>query len=476
MAKRKKELPEGKVIGDKREHKINVDTKVVEAEVKKFLNKYNIDVEIEFFINKRLDDVLNEEHMLKNLKRHEKHHEVLFNDELYREILEVSRERILGGIEAELARPISDFEDEASYNINIEILNNINSDIQFTMFEGKSINKIDLIAFHYLIKNLEIRAKAFLEKHSIKNVRGYKMPIELFRYELIQVLGKYEQLSFFVLTLQSMIEQNLIKYNARTKIGSFYYNILMITTETIIEKVLKYLAFTAIKNMNPIYLRAIFATYTGLIHTNLFSFYGAKLSKVKAGYFKQLDSLFEENFAQDLNSYSSNTNQMVMDAMMLTYCMENKRFLKDGYEFLMDEYSNNFFDINYYDFLHTYDNKIPILDYMHYYGKFLKATNNSEEPLVNLFRINNLYTKKGNQSLKLFTQDIVNQQLSVRLKELIDDPESVDEICKILTDEIINKLNPNNFINDEFNRELIGLDTYYSQIQASIKNMQKLIC
>lgn len=469
---KKKEIPEGKVIGSKKEKKLDIDTKIIEVEVDNFLNKYGISTKIETFIQLALDKCLNESIMIDNLGKKEKHHTKLFGIEFYRQILVFTEDLINKSVDLELIR--EDFHSDTSKNIHQNIMNNINSKIELTMYSD-SLPKVDLIAYHYLLKVLEGRAQTFLAKHSLKNIRGYKVSIELFKFELIDIIANHNGLAHFTQTLRSIIEQLLVKYNARTKIGQFYYNILMITPDYIVEKVLRYLIFTALKNMNPIYLRAIFSTYVGLIHTNLFSFYGAKLTKVKAGYFKQLESLFEENFAQDLNSYSANSNQMVMDTLLITFCMHNKKYLKPSYEFLLDDYSNNFFDMNYYDLLYSYKPDFSILDYMYYYGKVLKATKNSFRPQTNLYRINHLYTKKGNQSLKAFTIDMVQQHFALPLMEILDDKDSVQEICKIISEELINKLNPNNFVSPEFDRELIGLDTYYSQIQMAVLNMKKML-
>lgn len=472
MAKRKKEFQEGKVIGSKKEAKLDIDTKIIELEVDNFLNKYGINTSIEHFIITELDKCLDEQVMIDNLGKKEKNHVKLFDIKLYQRLLEFTQELIDSSIEKELQR--DDFHTEKSRLIHQDIMKNINSKIELTMYDD-ALPKTDLIAYHYLLKVLETKAQAFLSRNSLKNIRGYKVAIELFKFELIDIIARHKELSYFTQTIRSIIEQLLVKYNARTKIGQFYYNILMITPDYIVEKVLRYIIFTALKNMNPIYLRAVFSTYVGLIHTNLFSFYGAKLTKVKAGYFKQLESLFEENFAQDLNSYPANTSQMIMDTLLITYCMHNKKYLKPGYEFLLDEYSNNFFDMNYYDMLYSYKQDFAILDYMYYYGKVLKATKNSFRPQTNLYRINHLYTKKGNQSLKAFTIDMVQQHFAKPLMDILEDRDSVGEICKIISEELINKLNPNNFVSADFDRELIGLDTYYSQLQMAILNMKKMI-
>lgn len=472
MAKRKKEFQEGKVIGSKKEAKLDIDTKIIELEVDNFLNKYGINTSIEHFIITELDKCLDEQVMIANLGRKEKNHVKLFDIELYQRLLEFTQTLIDESIKKELQR--DDFHTEKSKLIHQDIMKNINSKIELTMYDD-ALPKTDLIAYHYLLKVLEAKAQAFLSRNSLKNIRGYKVAIELFKFELIDIIARHKELSYFTQTIRSIIEQLLVKYNARTKIGQFYYNILMITPDYIVEKVLRYIIFTALKNMNPIYLRAVFSTYVGLIHTNLFSFYGAKLTKVKAGYFKQLESLFEENFAQDLNSYPANTSQMIMDTLLITYCMHNKKYLKPGYEFLLDEYSNNFFDMNYYDMLYSYKQEFAILDYMYYYSKVLKATKNSFRPQTNLYRINHLYTKKGNQSLKAFTIDMVQQHFAKPLMDILEDRDSVGEICKIISEELINKLNPNNFVSAEFDRELIGLDTYYSQLQMAILNMKKMI-
>jgi hypothetical protein len=473
MARRPKEIHEPQTIGSKKEKKLSIDTKVIEQTVDSFLIKYNIDNRIETYINIELDKVLNETTMLSNIGKKEKDHQLLFDIEFFKNLLNYAIPIIDSAIDIEINR--TDFKDDIEKNIHIDIMENMRGKIELTMFSD-SLNKLDLVIYHYLLKVLETKAVPFLEKHSIKNIRGFKVSIELFKYELIDIIGRHDQLGNFVQTIKSIIEQLLVKYNARTKIGQFYYNILMITPDYIVEKILNYLVFTALKNMNPIYLRALFSTYIGLIHTNIFSFYGAKLTKVKAGYFKQLDSLFEENFTHELNSYSLNVNQMMMDNMFLSFLMKNKRYLKANYEYLLDENSNPFFDINYYDFLYSYREDFSILDYLYYYNKFLKSTKNSFRKNANLYKIKHLYTKKGgNQSLKSYTYDQILETFYKPLIGFINDKDSVLEICKILSEELLFNLNPNGFVTSDFDKEYIGLDVYMNQVQMAIINLKKMI-
>lgn len=474
MARRIKEKAEPKVIGSKKEKKLDIETKVIELEMDNFLNKYDLNNKIETFISMELDKVLNESIMLQNINKTEKEHVRQFDSKFFEKILDFISTEINFGINKELER--NDFRCEKTKHIHFEIIKNINTEIELTMFEEK-LPKLDLIAYHYLLKVLEPKAISFLKRNNLKNIRGYKISMELFRFELNHILSNHKNLSRFVLTILSIIEQHLTKYNARTKIGSFYYSILMTTKEYIEEKVFKYIIFTALKNMNPIYLRAIFSTYIGLIHTNLFSFFGAKLTKIKVGYYKQLESLFEENFSKDLNSNLISPNQMFLENILITYFMHNKRHLKTNYDFLLNEYSNNFFNPNYYDIIYSYpnDNDVSILDYLFYYNSVLKIVKNNFRHQTNLYNIKNMNNKKNNIALKNYAQDLVMEYFYESLFDLIKDKESTLEICKYLGENIIQNLNPNNFVNENFQKETIGFDDYMIQVKLAVMKLKKII-
>ena len=64
----------------------------------------------------------------------------------------------------------------------------------------EGIHKIKLVAYHYLTKCLEIKADVIIEANGIKNIRGYKTSIELFSFELIQIIATNPEMEKFTLT------------------------------------------------------------------------------------------------------------------------------------------------------------------------------------------------------------------------------------------------------------------------------------
>jgi len=261
-----------------------------------------------------------------------------------------------------------------------KIINNFFDEIDLTMFE-KGVHRLTLVTFHYYLKVLETYAQMYMDELGITNIKRAKNPLEVFLKDLYFIISKDEELTRFLLTLKSLIEQWLTKYNSKTKISDFYYDILMITPEHIIERILKYLLFTAIKNKNPLTLRAIFSSYITLIHQNIFSFFATNLSKIKVGYFKQLENLFTENFSLIFeNNLDLHSGKFIVDIFLITFINKNKRFIKKDYFIFEDEFFQNFFEANYFDLIHSYpgnSNGIDLIDYSYVYNKFLKFTINN---------------------------------------------------------------------------------------------------
>jgi hypothetical protein len=357
-----------------------------------------------------------------------------------------------------------------------DIFDNLLYKIDLTMFED-GIEKITLITFHYYLKVLESYAQMYLDERGVTNIKRAKNPLELFLKDLYYIISKNPELTRFLLTLKSLIEQWLIKYNSKTKISEFYYDILMITPDQIIERILKYLIFTAIKNKNPMTLRAIFSSYLTLIHQNIFSFYATNLSKVKVGFFKQLENLFTENFNLIFENNVSISNGIYLtELMLITFLNKHKRFLKDDYYSFNDEFLLSFFEPNYHDVLRSYDKEnINFIDHNFIYNSILKFTNNSKIFKLPYYHKLNYVFFKNNSRKKNFNliKEYLNQYLFDYFYEIIPDRESVEEIFNVMAKDLSIKLNYNLFLDEEFkvsNTEFDEVKTYIEQFIILLAN------
>lgn len=463
-----------KEIGDKREKKLKISVEAVESQIKFLLAESNLDLIIDSFVESKLDATLNETEILKNNElKNERNYKYQFDNTLFQEIFEFVKPAAEKAVKDDLENHLASIGEDEDYLRKVEIYDNIFQTVELTMYKT-GISKIKLIAFHYLLKGLEKKANIIMQNRKVKIIRGYKTSIEIFSHELLMIIAQNPELEKFTLTLRSLIEQWLIKYNNKTKIGQFYYSILMINQEQVVEKILRYMMFTAIKNMNPIYLRAIFSTYVTLIHKNIFSFYAQKLTDVKVGYFKQLESLFDDSLSDNVQRVQ--VNEMIVQNRIMSYAMKNKKYFKHNYEFLMDEYSSSFMDLNYFDMLYSYKKEIPILDYFFYYSKFLKLTRNSFRSQSKLYKIKSEFFKSTNKkTLKIYINDLITDRFYEYFYEIFKDRETVEIICETIGHNLLKKINQNNFVTSDFEKMILSSDDYLNQLSQIIVSMQKLM-
>jgi hypothetical protein len=465
-----------KQIGSKREIKINVSVAIVEQEISALVKKYDIDTKMTLFVDNILDNILVADEVEHNNKlKTTRGYKYQFDNSLFEEIYQYLIPVINDSIDKELEHLLTIYDSESfEYLQQVEIFNNVTNIVGLTMYKD-GIPKLKLVAFHYLLVSLEKRAKVLMETHQIKMIRGYKTPIEVFSNELLHIIGNNLDLEKFVNTLRSLIENWITKYNSRTKIGDFYYSILMIDKNYIVEKILRYLILTALKNKNPITLRAIFSTYITLIHKNIFSFYALKLTSVKVGYFKQMDALFDDmSFTDD----ASNTNLLenMLQNRIFDYAMKNKRYFKHNYEFLMDEYSNSFLSPNYFDILYSYDSNFNITDYSFYYTKILKLTRNSFRSQSALYKINSDFFRATNKKhLRTYLHDLLYDGFYEYFYSIFEEDETIEVIIDSIITDILKNINQKAFCNNNFERINITIDEYMMQLQIIVQAMKKLI-
>lgn len=464
-------------IGNKTEQKINVSFEKVEKIVLNFLEEHKIDTLIETFIQDEYQKLnisyeeIKENSKLRTQKNYKKQFGIEFFNIIHEKVDYVLREKsqlYLKQCEEQYTIDSSKYEELKL------IIDNIFTQVGMTMFE-ENLNKIKLISFHYLLKILENYADEYTSILNLKNVRGFRISIEIFRYELIDIVAKDHDLVMFVSTLKSITEQWLIKYNRRTTIGQFYFDILMITPDLLVEKIIRHLVFTSLKNKNPISLRTIFSTYITLIHQNISSHYSTKLTKVKVGHFNQLNSLFEETSSKHLSDFHNNT-QMVTISRIKNHLVNNKRFYKSNYYIINDNDITKYLDLNYQDFLTGYRADINLIDYYYLYSKILKHTKNSfSSEITNNLKVKSKFLNSTTESnMKNYIQELTLNKFYSRFMDVLKDEEAVKLLCENITNNILNNIFPKGFLDKNLKLTIQTYDGYINEIIRLLASFEKI--
>ncbi len=466
-----------KKLDQNREIKLSLDYRIVEEITTEFIERWKIDDEIENWLTAELSNLIDWDLVGKNLKASKKKYKIQFGSELFNDLQEKVR-KVYGKYKVDELAYVSNMKGKEYHDHFDTIFENIVNEIPLTMFED-GIHRFTLVSYHYLLKVVNRMAGIYMEANEIKNIGGTKNPTELFINELYGIIAYNKELTRFTLTLKSLIEQWLGKYNAKTKISDFYYDVLMITPSIIVEKILKYMLFTAIRNKNPFVLRAIFSSYLTLIHKNLFSFYATNLSKIKLGYFRQLEGLFTENF--DLifdQGKQTDPKKFVMNSMIFTYIMKNKRYLKSNFSLLSDEYTQFFLEPNYFDVFSSYrkDSGMDVLDHLFFYTTSLKFTRNSILKEGNYYKISSDFFKKNVlKKNKIIINDLLTKHLWEPFIIYFQDAETVNEIFEGMAKDLVHKLNMAHYLDEDFNTLNFGYDEYLQMIEKFIILMKKTL-
>lgn len=466
-----------KKLDNNREVKLSLDYRVVEQITTEFLDRWEIDNEVEIWLQAKLEDAIDWSIVTKNLTVGKRKYQQQFGEELFKELSE-KVQVTLDKYENDEVAFLNKTQGQIHSNHFQEIFDNVMDPIPLTMFED-GIQRVTLVSYHYLLKVINRLAGDYMEANQIKNINGTKNPTELFINELYNIIAYNNELTRFTLTIKSLIEQWLGKYNAKTKISEFYYDVLMITPDVIVEKILKYMLFTALRNKNPFVLRAIFSSYLTLIHKNLFSFYATNLTKIKLGYFKQLEGLFTENFDLIFDQGKRNDpKKFIINSMIFNYILRNKRYLKSNFSLLSDDYTQNFLEPNYFDVFSSYrkDSGMPFLDHLFFYTTNLKFTRNSIIKEGNYYKISSDFFKKNIlKKNKLIIQDLLVKHLWEPFFIYFRDEETVQEIFEAMSKDLVHKLNMGHYLNENFQPLNFSYDEYLTTIEKFIVLMKKSI-
>lgn len=466
-----------KKLENNREKKLSLDYRVVEKITAEFLERWHIDEEIELWLEDKLRNTIDWSQVTKNLAGGKKQYIPQFGEELFEEV-QLKVQEVYDSYKAREIAYLQREKSQLDAEHFQEIFENVMNPIPLTMFED-GIQRVTLVSYHYLLKVINRLAEQYMTANEIKNINGTKNPTELFIREFYDIIAYNKEMTRFTLTIKSLIEQWLGKYNAKTKISEFYYDVLMITPDVIVEKILKYMLFTAIRNKNPFVLRAIFSSYITLIHKNLFSFYATNLTKIKLGYFKQLEGLFTENF--DLifdQGKQANPKKFIMNSMIFNYILRNKRYLKSNFSFLSDEYTQNFLEPNYFDIFSSYrkDTDMAFLDHLFFYTTNLKFTRNSILKEGNYYKISSDFFKKNIQKKnKLLIKDLLFKHMREPFYMYFKDTEVVDEIFEAMAKDLVQKLNLSHYLDENFQQLEFSFDEYLMTIEKFIFLMKKAI-
>ena len=174
MARKKKDINDiidGKKIGDKKEKKLNIDTKIVEEKINYFLDKYNLTNNIDTFIQLELEKVITSDQSIKNMGKDKKHYIKQFGITLFIKIRDYYNTLIEEFAKKELER--DDFSTEEEKQIYHDIIKNMLAPVKLTMFD-EDLEKVDLIVYHHLIKNLDKIGTNIIINNDVKKTKSQK--------------------------------------------------------------------------------------------------------------------------------------------------------------------------------------------------------------------------------------------------------------------------------------------------------------
>ena len=151
-------------IGSKREVKIKVSVKDVESIISDIMKKYDIDFQVEQFINDKLDACLNEKLIVRNSKlKNTKSYIKQFDNELFMEIYDFICPLIKDYCDQELSQIETKFGAKSEEYDKLKIVvDNIFEIVDLTMYK-EGVSKLKLVAYHYLTKCLELKADVIIE-------------------------------------------------------------------------------------------------------------------------------------------------------------------------------------------------------------------------------------------------------------------------------------------------------------------------
>jgi len=359
---------------------------------------------------------------------------------------------------------------EHKYIIKEDILRNIFEIISFSCYRT-GLDKVKLITYHYLCRYLENLAIKFKEENDIHKVRGYTSPLEVFRFDLVNVLCFDDTLKKFIFTIKELVSKWVMKYSFGSKMAKFYFDIMMITPDMLSDSIIRIIALSIIKNKNPMTLRAIYSSYVSLIHLIIDSNINlTDLSKKKYGNFKALYSNDKEYDNNKLLVPSKFQKSYTDEVMLRIWLYKNPRLLNENYHLNKRLNLYKFLEVDSLRVYATKPKDIGIYDWYFYYTKYLKHIE-KDENIVYKIKSKFLKSDKKNSQLKII--EIMAQELLYdKLISNIYDSECVMEILGVIAEDISMRTINRGYMDKEFNLIVKSNQDYLNYIHKSLTDIR----
>ena len=451
----------------KRERKIDVDHKVVEERINNFVNKYDIENRIDDFVNKKIDEFHNEKNydIIIQHANQEDYDDLLFDVELFEDIENFTKTIVRDALRKEFAR--SDLTET-----DRKILEIIDTHVELTLSD-QGIDKLTLVAFHHFLKNLEKRAREFIVENvdKLQDFNRQKTATHLYNKEIINILSNHGQLAAFSMTIISLVSSWLEKYRQKSvKLGKFLNELMLMTSDVIIDKIARYILLIAIKNSSPIKFRSIFSTYLSLIHRNISSMLSANITNVKLGYFAKMQYLFEDNENQRV----FNRHQMLANSILHTLKIKNRRKYKDN-DYIIQEVLP-FLSPNIIDFLEFAAPNGSIVDNYYAYAVYGRHLQNSDRiKAKSMFLHEDLVPRRNTSSIKNYLELKMSTVIEPLVNQLVSDPEEAKKVVSKLRTAISREINPKNFICVDENINDINVEQLYNEMDLIVERVAQFL-
>ena len=355
---------------------------------------------------------------------------------------------------------------EHKYMIKEDILRNVFEEIPFTYYEVK-LDKVKLIAYHYLAKYFEQKAIEFKERHiQIRSVRGFKIPLEIFRFDLIKVLCDDKILRRFIFSMKELIEKWIFRYTQSSTLAKYYFDIMMITPDSLTEMLLRSISLTIIKNKNPMTLRAVYSSYVSLIHLMIDSNINmTDLSSKRYGSFASLQREFNKNNEPNKNLFVKKFGTSFPEEMFLKVILyKNFKLLNDNFFMVKRLNLGKFLEIDSLRIFSTKPKEIGLYDWYWYYINFYQFIDKEH-----VYKIKSKFIKsdKRNSQLKIIeimTHDI----LFDKIYDSIGDVNCVSEILGVIAEDISMRTINRGYMDNNFNLIVKSNKDYLNYIHEAL--------
>lgn len=354
---------------------------------------------------------------------------------------------------------------EHKYIIKEDILRNIFEIISFSNY-STGLDKLKLISYHYICRYYDNIAQKIKDQHLISKVRGHFINLEMFKYDLVNLLCVDDTMRKFMFTMRELAMKWVTKYAFGNSSAKLYFDILMITPEVLSEMILKYLALTIIKNKNPMTLRAIYSSYISLIHTMLYAeFNFTDFSKKKYGYLGSLNKYADPK--NDKMVFHKKIDTMEIDTLLKLQLLSHPEKLNENYHLLRRLNISKLLEFNTLHVLSIRPKNIGIRDWLYFYARYFTHIEHSTG-----YKINSRYIKSDKRSSQIkYITILVYNYLEDRVFERVMDMDCTRAILDGIIEDISMRTLNRGYLDNDFNLIVKSNHEYLEYIDECLKKI-----